>query len=614
MLERSFRRQNLIQEVKQERRPVPPKPAAPDAPPNPFLPVPPGQGTSPSNSMEAYFEDLTREVPQMADTQVNVPEGMPPARPSAPARPSEEQRPRPSENDPIEIRNRAQARYDELVNQMLNGGSPSREEFDQVQQLLDFYRPFDHYSDGKWWDSAGNQLVVVDGNLVRFDQSGKYIPPVGVVDEPTYISLNRPGTVEGRQVDGTVALPGRPGLLLLTRISSPDGDPAKSWYVAWQKDPTSPTADANGDDTVALIVEDQDGFHQVTNAPTLGSLQAGVATVLDPVPGLNGPDGMGGNGGKPIPAKPPTVTAPPVKPEITVPGQKPPTPPKPADPAPKPPPAKKPPHTHDPDFPELPEIQYPGADDHDPSEESPPEPETPGAPTDPSAPPQFDPFDPGYPHGPDDPSRIPDPTPQPAPSDDDEEQPGPHLPRAQAEPDEPPAWQEDYNRWLEGEDQRQQEKEEQQEEAWGRQPGERRQPDEELGQVRTPNRWNNVPNGYQDPAVLNAAKNRAHIFWGDSDNPDGGGHFYRSGRPGKTVFPERWNTEQIIAYAEDLARNPDSDPVRKGRDGNWKIEGTRDGVDFYVYVDDDGNILSAVPTGGDGVEINDAEGRPRELS
>lgn len=131
---------------------------------------------------------------------------------------------------------------------------------------------------------------------------------------------------------------------------------------------------------------------------------------------------------------------------------------------------------------------------------------------------------------------------------------------------------------------------------------------------RPGNRWDNAPPGHPDPATISASKRRAHILWGDHENPEqaSGGHHHDSGIPGKTVFPERWDSDEVIDNVEDVARDPDEEPVEQ-ENGNWRVGGTRDGVDVVVIVDSDGDIVTAYPVGGEGVEKNDEEGEPRPL-
>ncbi|MGX1770700.1 hypothetical protein ACWIGW_01195 [Nocardia brasiliensis] len=121
-----------------------------------------------------------------------------------------------------------------------------------------------------------------------------------MIDKPPYISFDQSGNVDGRQVVGIVQLPGAGAsdLNVLTPIEPPEGAPGK-WFIAWHRDPQSPMADADGNVTEALIVEDGNGFHQVIDAPTEGSQtsQAWLAGLAAVPPGKGRP----GGGAKPSP-------------------------------------------------------------------------------------------------------------------------------------------------------------------------------------------------------------------------------------------------------------------------------------------------------------------------
>ncbi|MBF6127781.1 hypothetical protein [Nocardia brasiliensis] len=150
-------------------------------------------------------------------------------------------------------------------------------------------------------DNDGNRVITVNDHPVVFDESGNYIPPKAVIDELPFVSFDQPGvTPDGRRVDGVADLPGSSDgnpMWLLTAIDPPDGAPGE-WYVAWQKDPSSPNADADGYVTGALIVKDGNGYHQVTDPPNeSGEISDAWLAGLAAVPGM-GPGGKGSGGGR----------------------------------------------------------------------------------------------------------------------------------------------------------------------------------------------------------------------------------------------------------------------------------------------------------------------------
>ncbi|MGV9295509.1 EndoU domain-containing protein [Amycolatopsis sp. NPDC003676] len=90
----------------------------------------------------------------------------------------------------------------------------------------------------------------------------------------------------------------------------------------------------------------------------------------------------------------------------------------------------------------------------------------------------------------------------------------------------------------------------------------------------------------------------------------GGGHRPGRGLPGKTEFPVRWSEEQIFDFVEDIARHPLDSQVVELPDGTFHLWDLRDGVQFGVVLDADGEILAAFPEWGPGVMKNptDVEG------
>ncbi|WP_373686200.1 EndoU domain-containing protein [Nocardia gamkensis] len=92
---------------------------------------------------------------------------------------------------------------------------------------------------------------------------------------------------------------------------------------------------------------------------------------------------------------------------------------------------------------------------------------------------------------------------------------------------------------------------------------------------------------------------------------NGGGHAPGTGMPNKTEFPDTddWEDDKIIDRIVDVAKNPDQPPVLQDN-GNWKVNGTRNGVQIEVIVAPDGSVVTGYPIGGEGVVRNDANGDP----
>ncbi|WP_370523836.1 MULTISPECIES: EndoU domain-containing protein [Nocardia] len=57
----------------------------------------------------------------------------------------------------------------------------------------------------------------------------------------------------------------------------------------------------------------------------------------------------------------------------------------------------------------------------------------------------------------------------------------------------------------------------------------------------------------------------------------------------------------------DVAKNPDQPPALQDN-GNWKVNGTRNGARIEVIVAPDGSVVTGYPAGGEGVVRNDATG------
>lgn len=128
------------------------------------------------------------------------------------------------------------------------------------------------------------------------------------------------------------------------------------------------------------------------------------------------------------------------------------------------------------------------------------------------------------------------------------------------------------------------------------------------------NSWSEVVGAHPDPGTITADNARAHIIWGEinEDGDHNGGHYYDSGAPGKSVFPESWTPDDIMEAVTDVANNPDLTPIQQG-DGSYLCTGTRNGVTMDVVVAPDGTVRTAYPTAGAGVCVNDENGEPQPL-
>jgi len=116
--------------------------------------------------------------------------------------------------------------------------------------------------------------------------------------------------------------------------------------------------------------------------------------------------------------------------------------------------------------------------------------------------------------------------------------------------------------------------------------------------------WDAVDSEKRPPldAIRITPERMVHILDGDST---GGGHRHGTGKPGKTEFPAGWNDEKIIDNALDVARKPDSPPVRQDRNDTWLCSGTRANVEVSVVVARSGEIVTGWPEeGGPGVVRN----------
>ncbi|WP_282782458.1 MULTISPECIES: hypothetical protein [unclassified Nocardia] len=120
--------------------------------------------------------------------------------------------------------------------------------------------------DGTLWDSNGNQIGIADGKLVPFDADGNYratgTDGVSVRDA----DADEPVRSNGYRFWAFWLTPDeREVIEPLTRIHAPNGGPAKAYFRT-----------PNGD----LIVQDDNGFHQVNNAPTFSQLALNIGLQL----------------------------------------------------------------------------------------------------------------------------------------------------------------------------------------------------------------------------------------------------------------------------------------------------------------------------------------------
>jgi hypothetical protein len=120
--------------------------------------------------------------------------------------------------------------------------------------------------------------------------------------------------------------------------------------------------------------------------------------------------------------------------------------------------------------------------------------------------------------------------------------------------------------------------------------------------------WDTVDAGKRPPldAIRITPERTVHVLDGDST---GGGHRHGTGKPGKTEFPAAWKDEKIIDNVLDVARKPDTPPVRQDRNDTWLCTGTRANVEVSAVVARSGEIVTGWPEeGGPGVVRNPRRG------
>jgi hypothetical protein len=120
--------------------------------------------------------------------------------------------------------------------------------------------------------------------------------------------------------------------------------------------------------------------------------------------------------------------------------------------------------------------------------------------------------------------------------------------------------------------------------------------------------WDTVDSAQRPPqdAIRITPERTIHVLDGDST---GGGHRHGTGKPGKTEFPAGWKDEKIIDNVLDVARKPDTPPVRQDRNDTWLCTGTRANVEVSVVIARSGEIVTGWPEeGGPGVVRNPRRG------
>ncbi|MFB8281993.1 hypothetical protein [Nocardia colli] len=158
--------------------------------------------------------------------------------------------------------------------------------------------------------------------MVEFDSNGRFITPswsdpimgtansVHIFDKPQATADNPQLKDKGLPptVEGGIMFPSNPNdQMFLSRVPGPEGD-NHNWYIAYTyinprlDDPAA--KDKDGWLPYALIVQDQNGYHQVTDPPAKGSgaaaaMAAGLAMwgFQRQPPGTGGGTGRGGRGG-----------------------------------------------------------------------------------------------------------------------------------------------------------------------------------------------------------------------------------------------------------------------------------------------------------------------------
>lgn len=116
------------------------------------------------------------------------------------------------------------------------------------------------------------------------------------------------------------------------------------------------------------------------------------------------------------------------------------------------------------------------------------------------------------------------------------------------------------------------------------------------------------PNGVPRPRVTVNEARRVHILDGNGQpGAYSGGHAYGTGIPGKQEFPEGWDDDKIIDEIESVANDKAFTWDDESDYPNFRVEGTRDGVDIRVIVAPSReDVVTGHPTN---LEPNPPEGR-----
>ncbi len=122
-------------------------------------------------------------------------------------------------------------------------------------------------------------------------------------------------------------------------------------------------------------------------------------------------------------------------------------------------------------------------------------------------------------------------------------------------------------------------------------------------------RFDDAP-GYEE--MFRDARSDRHILTGEDHGK--GGHRARTGRPGKTEFPDAWSDQRILDAVDRAAQNPVEKWGRKdfpNGNTNFSYVGHADGLRITVVVGRDARVISAYPEKGQpGVYRNPRKPKP----